>query len=78
MSDLEDDVLMQLIETAKRLDRLQGRADLIEVVWKALDKLVRALLKDPMTAKAFERELLSLRKSVEAVLTFDNEHSGGV
>jgi hypothetical protein len=83
-SDLEDDVLMQLIDTAKELDQvktrtakqiahLKLRADLIENVWKELDRLTKAMVRNPETVMLYERELRALKEAVVAVLTFDEQ-----
>jgi len=71
---------MQLIETAKELDRVKTananqilRAKLVEGVWRELDKLTRAMLRHPETVVLYERELLKLKDAVVAVLTFDED-----
>jgi hypothetical protein len=86
MSDLEDDVLMQLIETAKKLDHVKtetsqtvkyykDRADLLDEVWLKLDALLKEILRHPGLADPLQLELEGLQKSVVAVLMFDE---GGV
>jgi hypothetical protein len=73
MSDLEDDVLMAFLALSRQMEQMKQRNLLVEVVWKDLDKLVRALLREPTTARAFQRELLVLKDSIVAVLTFDED-----
>ena len=75
MSDLEDDVLMAFLALSRQMDQMKKRNLLVEVVWKDLDKLVRSLLREPVAAKAFERELLTLKESIVAVLTFDEDQT---
>lgn len=75
MSDLEDDVLMAFLALSRQMEQMKERNLLIEEVWKDLDSLVRSLLQtDPEITNLFGRELGVLRKSVEAVLTFDEDH----
>jgi len=74
MSDLEDDVLMAFLALSRQMDQMMQRNLLIEEVWKDLHLLVQELLKWPAVAKVVEPELTGLKKSVVAVLTFDEEH----
>jgi hypothetical protein len=76
-SDLEDDVLMAFLKLSRKVESMKKRDALINVVWGDVDRLVRALQKDPVLAKALERELLQLQGSVVRVLDFDAEHAGG-
>ncbi len=80
MSDLEDDVLMQLIEMSKKaahykegLDKVLERDRLLTRVWKDLDQVLRAILRDPKLAKFLDMELAQLKKSVVAVLDYDKK-----
>lgn len=75
MSDLEEDVLMQLIEVSKRLNFYKERADLLEEVWMNLDRLLRAMALNPTLMKRIEPELDQLKKSVVAVLDYDKERA---
>ena len=84
MSDLEDDVLMQLIEKAKEMEslklsvaQLKSRAALLNLVWRDLDRLLKGMLRDPALAKELEQELAQLKSSVVAVLEFDQKNRGG-
>lgn len=73
-SELEDDVLMAYLSLFREMETLKERNALIEEVWKALDLMVRSMLKDPILSKALEPQLKNLRNVVEAVLTYDAEH----
>ena len=80
MSQLEDDVLMQLIEKSKEAEslklsvtQLKNRTALLDRVWRDLDRLLRGVLRDPALAKELEQELAQLKSSVVAVLEFDEE-----
>ena len=77
MSDLEDDILMAYLKSARELEGLKERGKLTDAVWSDLDRLLKRMLKEPGATTLFETELLQLKKSVVAVLTYDAEHSDG-
>ena len=74
MGDLEDDVLMAYIAQGKRMALLRERMAQMDRVWMDLDRLVKAILREPVIGRALESELMALRSSVEAVLTYDEIH----
>ena len=84
MSDLEDDVLMQLIDASKEMETVKlslqqakSRMSLLNLVWRDLDRLLKGVLREPALAKELETELDQLKKSVVAVLEFDAKHKEG-
>ncbi len=85
MSDLEDDVLMQLINVSKEMEKTKlslqqatSRMALLNLVWRDLDRLLKGVLRDPALAKELRPELDQLKSSVVAVLDFDAKHKEGV
>jgi hypothetical protein len=77
MSDLEDDVLMQMLALSRQMETSKLRMSLLNLVWRDLDQLLKGVLREPALARELELELDQLKKSVVAVLEFDAKHKDG-